>query len=110
MKSIRRRGHPMRVRRMAAGVALVLWAGLVSAPPAAAAGGALPADAVQQAVDRSVAAAGATGITQSISVVDRRTGALIADRNDAASDHQCFIDLGRRAGGWARRTDPRAAS
>jgi len=56
--------------------ALVVATVIIDAPAAAAG----PNDALQQVVDRSVANAAGEGIAQSISVVDRRTGELVADR------------------------------
>ncbi len=56
---------------------LAVCAGLAAAPPAAA------GTAVQDAVDSSVAAAAADGISQSVSVVDRVTGERVASSGGA---------------------------
>ena len=76
MRSPLRRGRSVRLRHVALAGALVVATGNIAAPPAAAD----PDAALQQVVDRSVADAAGEGITQSISVVDRRTGELVADR------------------------------
>lgn len=73
MRGRARHDRPVRLRRVAIVGALILSTAGISAPVAAA--DQIP---VQRAVDRSVAGAAAEGITQSISVVDRRTGETVA--------------------------------
>ncbi|WP_395728460.1 hypothetical protein [Nakamurella sp.] len=80
MRSPSRPARPAYLRRVAIAGALLLGIGSITAPPAAAAGLTTTDDALQQAVDRSVANAAVDGIIQSISVVDRRTGEVVADR------------------------------
>jgi hypothetical protein len=62
----------VRARDAVVALALAVSAGLLAAPPAAA------ANAEQQAVDSSVASASADGIGQSVAVIDRETGARVA--------------------------------
>jgi hypothetical protein len=69
-----RRGRPGHLHRVAiVGAVLVASAG-IAAPVAAA-----DQTPLQQAVDRSVTSAATAGITESISVIDRRTGKRVAD-------------------------------
>lgn len=74
MSGLARRERPARLRCVAVVGALILSTVGIATPVAAA-----DQTPLQRAVDRSVAAAAAQGITQSISVVDRRTGELVAD-------------------------------
>ena len=67
-------GRAVKMRLAAIVIALVISTGLVTALPAPAAA----ANAVQEAVDGSVAAALAHGIGQSVAVVDRQTGVSVA--------------------------------
>ena len=62
----------MRLCPTAVALAVAISAGLLTAAPAAA------SSAEQQAVDHSVATAAADGIQQSVAVVDRDTGTLVA--------------------------------
>lgn len=73
MSRLHRPAGPARLRRVVIAGALLVSTCLLAAPAAAA-----DADALQRVVDESVANASADGITQSISVVDRRTGEMVA--------------------------------
>jgi hypothetical protein len=73
MRTHGRYGRSSARRPVALAGALILVTGVLAAPMVAAEQ--IP---LQQVVDRSVASAAAAGITQSISVVDRRTGERVA--------------------------------
>jgi hypothetical protein len=79
MKSRRQRDRWAQLRPIAVAVTLTLMTAMATVTSPSAVGEAIPASAEQQAVDTSVAAAAAKGITQSISVVDRETGATVAE-------------------------------